>query len=75
MKLFYILIAIVITLYLIYIGYVFPSLNSAKSAELWGDENKWLWYAKFCFAYLLYSLIPIVAGGIVIHLWQRYVSR
>lgn len=72
MKIFYIWTAFVLIILGVYLFYALPPLNSAKGAELWGAENKWVWYFKFCALNFLYASVVVAAGGAVMALLKRF---
>lgn len=72
MKAFYIWSIFVLVIFSIYLFYALPPLNTAKASELWGEQNKWVWYAQFCALHLLYAAIVIAIGGGVIALIKRF---
>ena len=63
MKPFLIVTAVIFTIYLVYVGFAFPTLNTEKAGELWGEGNKWIWYTQFCALHLLYALVPVSIAG------------
>lgn len=72
MKIFYIWSAFILVVLGIYLFYALPPLNAAKAAELWGAENKWVWYLKLCAIHFLYASLVIALGGGVIALVKRF---
>lgn len=71
MKIFYKWAAFVFIILSVYLFYALPPFNSAKAVELWGVENKWTWYMKFCALHFLYASVVIAIGGGVIVLAKR----
>jgi hypothetical protein len=67
--------AFVLMIFFIYVGYAFPLLNEEKSAQMWGTQDKWDWYALFCLEHFLFSLIPIFLGAGIFFVVDRFFPR
>jgi uncharacterized membrane protein YdjX (TVP38/TMEM64 family) len=73
MKIFYAWAAFVLVILFVYLFYALPPLNTAKASELWGQQNKWMWYLQFCAVHFLYAALVIAVGGGIIALIKKFV--
>lgn len=71
MRLFCVFSAFVLLMFVVYTAYAIPFLNEGKADELWGEQNKWAWYAQFCAFHFAYALLPISIAGVITFVLKR----